>query len=135
MKYDLVIIGGGIDGCALARLASVIGFSVALLEKNDFGSGVTSRSTRLIHGGLRYLESGRIGLVRESLRDRSALLRNYPGLVKIRPFLIPVYKFGCAAAILHFNRSSHLQVAGVRPEARFVSAPFSAGGQLPGAGS
>ena len=92
MKYDLVIIGGGINGCALARLASVNGFSVALLEKNDFGSGVTSRSTRLIHGGLRYLESGRIGLVRESLRDRSALLRNYPGLVKIRPFLIPVYK-------------------------------------------
>ena len=92
MKYDLIIIGGGINGCALARLASANGLSVALLEKNDFGSGVTSRSTRLIHGGLRYLESGRIGLVRESLRDRRALLRNFPGQVKIQPFLIPVYK-------------------------------------------
>ena len=92
MKYDFVIIGGGINGCALARLASANGFSVALLEKNDFGSGVTSRSTRLIHGGLRYLESGRIGLVRESLRDRRALLCNYPGLVQVQRFLIPVYK-------------------------------------------
>lgn len=92
MKYDLIIIGGGINGCALARLASANGLAVALLEKNDFGSGVTNRSTRLIHGGLRYLESGRIGLVRESLRERRALLRNYPGQVKIQPFLIPVYK-------------------------------------------
>ena len=92
MKYDLVIIGGGINGCALARLAAANGFSAALLEKNDFGCGVTSRSTRLIHGGLRYLESARIGLVRESLRERRALLRNYPGQVKIQPFLIPVYK-------------------------------------------
>ena len=73
MNYDLVIIGGGINGCALARLAAVNGFSVALLEKNDFGSGVTSRSTRLIHGGLRYLESGRIGLVKESLNARRTL--------------------------------------------------------------
>lgn len=92
MTYDLVIIGGGINGCALARLAAVNGFSVALLEKNDFGSGVTSRSTRLIHGGLRYLESGRIGLVKESLNDRQALLREYPGQVKPQAFLIPVYQ-------------------------------------------
>ena len=92
MNYDLVIIGGGINGCALARLAAVNGFSVALLEKNDFGSGVTSRSTRLIHGGLRYLENGRIGLVKESLNDRQALLREYPGQVKPQAFLIPVYQ-------------------------------------------
>ena len=92
MNYDLVIIGGGINGCALARLAAVNGFSVALLEKNDFGSGVTSRSTRLIHGGLRYLESGRIGLVKESLNARRALLREYPGQVKLQAFLIPIYK-------------------------------------------
>ena len=96
--FDLVIIGGGINGCALARLAAENGFSVALLEKNDFGSGVTSRSTRLIHGGLRYLESGRIGLVNKSLNDRRVLLEEYPGQVKPLPFLIPVYGSDSRAA-------------------------------------
>ena len=96
--FDLVIIGGGINGCALARLAAQNGFSVALFEENDFGSGVTSRSTRLIHGGLRYLESGRIGLVRESLHDRRLLLDEYPGQVKPLPFLIPVYQSDSRAA-------------------------------------
>jgi glycerol-3-phosphate dehydrogenase len=62
------------------------------VEKNDFCSGVTSRSTRLIHGGLRYLEHGQIGLVRESLREREALLRDYPQQVRPLPFLIPVYR-------------------------------------------
>ena len=66
-RFDLVIIGGGINGAALASLAAKTGYRTALLEKTDFGAGVTSRSTRLIHGGLRYLEHGHIGLVRESL--------------------------------------------------------------------
>ena len=96
--FDLVIIGGGINGCALARLAAQNGFSVALFEENDFGSGVTSRSTRLIHGGLRYLESARFGLVKESLHDRRLLLEEYPGQVKPLPFLIPVYRSDSRAA-------------------------------------
>lgn len=89
--FDVAIIGGGINGCALARLAASSGFRAALVEKNDFGCGVTSRSTRLIHGGLRYLESFRFGLVRESLRDRKILLREFPGQIAPQPFLIPVY--------------------------------------------
>ncbi len=87
-----MIVGGGINGCALARLAALSGFRVTLVEKNDFGCGVTSRSTRLIHGGLRYLESLRFRLVRESLRDRTILLREFPGQIVPQPFLIPVYR-------------------------------------------
>ena len=84
--------GGGINGCALACAAARRGIRTALVEKNDFGAGVTSRSTRLIHGGLRYLESFQFGLVHECLRDREALLREHPGQVVPTPFLLPVYR-------------------------------------------
>ena len=90
--YDLVIVGGGINGCALALAAARRGLRTLLLEKLDFGAGTTSRSTRLIHGGLRYLESFQFSLVRESLRDREALLRGFPGQVAPQPFLLPTYK-------------------------------------------
>jgi glycerol-3-phosphate dehydrogenase len=89
--FDLAIIGGGINGAALAELAAHSGCRVALLEKTDFGAGVTSRSTRLIHGGLRYLEHGHVGVVRESLREREALMEDFPGQVRPLPFLIPIY--------------------------------------------
>lgn len=90
--YDIIIIGGGINGCSLARQAAEQGFKTALLEKNDFGAGVTSRSTRLIHGGLRYLESYQFGVVKESLHDRRAWLEEFPGIVDPQSFVIPVYK-------------------------------------------
>ena len=90
--YDIIIIGGGINGCSLARHAAEQGFRVALLEKDDFGAGVTSRSTRLIHGGLRYLENFQFGVVKESLHDRRAWLDEFPGIVDPQPFVIPVYK-------------------------------------------
>lgn len=88
----MAIVGGGINGCALARAAARRGIRTALLEKRDFGCGVTSRSTRLIHGGLRYLESFQVGLVRESLKDRESLLREFPGQVIPQPFILPVYR-------------------------------------------
>jgi len=90
--FDLLIIGGGINGSALAEAAARNGYRVALVEQLDFGSGVTSRSTRLIHGGLRYLEHGHLGLVRESLRERETLLEEFPQQVRPLPFLIPVYR-------------------------------------------
>lgn len=90
--YDIIIIGGGINGCSLARHAAEQGFKTALLEKDDFGAGVTSRSTRLIHGGLRYLESFQLGVVKESLHDRRAWLDEFPGIVDTQAFVIPVYK-------------------------------------------
>ena len=87
----MVIVGGGINGCALARMAARRGIRTALLEQLDFGAGITSRSTRLIHGGLRYLESFQISLVRESLRDRERLLGEFPGQVAPQPILLPIY--------------------------------------------
>ncbi|RMF67800.1 MAG: FAD-dependent oxidoreductase, partial [Calditrichaeota bacterium] len=76
--FDVVIIGGGINGAGIARDAAERGLSVYLAEKNDFAHGTTFRSTKLIHGGLRYLEHYEIGLVRESLREREILLKQAP---------------------------------------------------------
>lgn len=91
-EYDVLIIGGGINGTAVARDAALRGLRTALVEKEDFGYGTTSRSTRLIHGGLRYLEHFDFGLVREGLREREVLLKTAAHLVKPLPFLVPVYK-------------------------------------------
>src|SRR5439155_743934 len=90
--YDLVVIGGGITGAGIARDAALRGLQVALFEKNDYGSGTSSKSSKLIHGGLRYLEHGEIGLVFESVSERRVQTRVAPHLVRPLPFLIPIYK-------------------------------------------
>ena len=90
--YDVVVLGGGIAGAGVARDLALRGVSVALVEKADFASGTTSRSSKLIHGGLRYLELGDVALVRESLRERETLRRLAPHLLRPLPFLIPVYR-------------------------------------------
>ncbi len=87
-QYDIVVIGGGINGVAIARECARAGRRTLLVEKHDFASGTTSRSTRIIHGGLRYLEHGELGLVRESLRERERLLRERPHLVRPKRFLL-----------------------------------------------
>ena len=92
--YDLVVIGGGINGAAIARDAALRGLTVLLLEKNDFGSGTSSYSSRLIHGGLRYLEYAEFPLVFESLRERRRLLLLAPHLVGQLRISIPVFKRG-----------------------------------------
>ena len=81
-SFDIAIIGGGINGVAIARECALAGGRVVLVEQADFASGTTSRATRIIHGGLRYLEHGEIGLVRESLRERERLLKERPHLVR-----------------------------------------------------
>jgi glycerol-3-phosphate dehydrogenase len=86
--FDVLIIGGGINGVAIARQLARERMRVFLVEQSDFGSGATSRSTRIIHGGLRYLEQGEIGLVRESLAEREYLMRESPHLVRAREFLL-----------------------------------------------
>ena len=90
-RFDVVVVGGGIIGAGVARDAALRGLSVALAEQSDFGSGTTAGSTRLIHGGLRYLEMLDFRLVRMDLRERETLLRIAPHLVKPLEFLVPFY--------------------------------------------
>lgn len=89
---DLLVIGGGITGAGIARDAALRGLRVALVEARDFAAGTSSRSSRLIHGGLRYLEQGRLHLVMESLRERAVLLRLAPHLVRPLPFILPFFQ-------------------------------------------
>jgi glycerol-3-phosphate dehydrogenase len=90
--FDLIVIGAGINGTGIARDAALRGLRVLLLDKGDIASGTTSWSSRLIHGGLRYLEYGEIALVRESLAEREHLLRHAPHLVHPLPLMIPIYE-------------------------------------------
>jgi glycerol-3-phosphate dehydrogenase len=90
--FDLIVIGAGINGAGIARDATLRGLSVLLVDKGDVGAGTTSRSTRLVHGGLRYLERLEVPLVRESLRERETLLRIAPHLVHPLSFLLPIYE-------------------------------------------
>ncbi|HYS19317.1 MAG TPA: glycerol-3-phosphate dehydrogenase/oxidase [Candidatus Binatia bacterium] len=91
-EYDVVIVGGGMAGAGVARELALRGVSVALVEKGDFASATTSQSSKLIHGGLRYLELFDFALVRESLRERETLRRLAPHLVRPLPFLVPIYR-------------------------------------------
>src|SRR5713226_2920650 len=89
--FDVVVIGGGITGAGIALDAASRGLRVALVEKSDFASGTSSRSTKLIHGGLRYLAQLRFRLTREALSERTLLQQLAPHLVEPIPFLFPIY--------------------------------------------
>ena len=91
-QFDIVVIGAGIHGAGVAQAAVAAGYSVLVLEKNDVASGTSCKSSKLIHGGLRYLESAQFSLVRTSLKERTILCRLAPDLVKLQPFYIPIYK-------------------------------------------
>ncbi len=90
--YDLVVIGGGIHGAGVAQAGAAAGYSVLVLEQHSLAAGTSSRSSKLIHGGLRYLESAQFGLVRECLHERALLLKLAPELVRLQPFYLPIYK-------------------------------------------
>ncbi len=92
MQFDLIVVGGGINGAGIARDAALRGLRTCLLEQGDLCNSTTRWSSRLIHGGLRYLEFGELGLVHESLQERENLLRNAPHLVRPLPLMIPVYE-------------------------------------------
>jgi len=91
--WDVLVIGGGATGTGTALEAASRGYDTLLLERGDFGQGTSSRSTKLVHGGVRYLQQGRLGLVFEALRERSRLLRNAPHVVHDRTFLVPAYEW------------------------------------------
>lgn len=90
--FDLLVLGGGITGAGVALDAAARGWRVALIDKSDFAAGTSSASSKLIHGGLRYLEQGRLHLVYEALQERGLLLRLAPHLVRPLPFLLPFYR-------------------------------------------
>ncbi|OIQ67140.1 aerobic glycerol-3-phosphate dehydrogenase [mine drainage metagenome] len=90
-QYDIAIVGGGATGLGVALDAAARGLSVVLIDSHDFAKGTSSRSTKLVHGGVRYLAQGNISLVREALHERTLLLNNAPYLAQPLPFVMPTY--------------------------------------------
>src|SRR6184192_837993 len=90
-QFDVVVVGGGITGAGVALDAASRGYSVALVERHDFASGTSSRSSKLVHGGLRYLQKFDLGLVREALLERRLLVSLAPHLVKPLPLVVPSF--------------------------------------------
>jgi glycerol-3-phosphate dehydrogenase len=90
-EWDIIVVGGGATGLGTALDAASRGYQTLLLEQSDFAKGTSSRSTKLVHGGVRYLAQGNIRLVREALHERGLLLKNAPHLVRNLPFIIPIY--------------------------------------------
>jgi glycerol-3-phosphate dehydrogenase len=131
--YDLVVVGAGIHGAGMAQAAAAAGHSVLLLEQSGIAAGSSSRSSKLIHGGLRYLETGQFALVRESLRERAILLRLAPTLVRLRRFYIPIYAHTRRRPWqLRLGLSLYALLASLRPESHFGTVPRSEWQQLDG---
>src|SRR6202008_4137792 len=89
--FDLLVLGGGITGTGVALDAAARGLRVGLIDKGDFASGTSSKSSKLVHGGIRYLPQKEIGLVYEALAERQILRKTAPHLVRVLPFLLPVF--------------------------------------------
>src|SRR5438132_12551333 len=89
--WDMIVVGGGATGVGVAIDAASRGYDVLLLEQSDFGKGTSSRSTKLVHGGVRYLEQGNVSLVLEALKERGLLFQNAPHLVRNLGFIVPNY--------------------------------------------
>ncbi len=131
--FDVVIAGGGIHGAGVAQAAAVRGHATLVIEKERIAAGTSSRSSKLIHGGLRYLESGRLGLVRESLRERRYLIHAAPDLVRWVPFHIPIYEDSRRRAWqIRAGLSLYALLAGPRRQSGFRSLPRSAWTSLDG---
>ena len=92
-EFDICIIGGGATGLGIAVDAASRGYKTVLFEQHDFSKGTSSRSTKLVHGGVRYLQQGNIKLVMEALKERGLLLKNAPHLVHNQKFIVPNYKW------------------------------------------
>ena len=119
-QYDIVIVGGGIHGVGVAQAAAAHGYSSLVLEQGDLAGGTSSRSSKLIHGGLRYLESGRLALVAESLRERALLLKLAPDLVRMQSFFFPIYRTTRRRPWhVRAGLSLYALLGGLRPAARF----------------
>jgi glycerol-3-phosphate dehydrogenase len=133
MKYDIVVVGAGIQGAGVAQAAAAAGYSVLVVEQTAPAAGTSSKSSKLIHGGLRYLETAQFGLVRESLRERALLLRLAPELVKLRPLHIPVYENSTRSPLtIRAGLSLYAGLAGFDKNSLFRQLSRSEWGQLSG---
>jgi glycerol-3-phosphate dehydrogenase len=122
--FDIAIIGGGISGVGIAQYAAAAGYSTLLIEKGEIGGQTSANSSKLIHGGLRYLETGQINLVRKSLLERRNLLKLAPTLVKAVPFYIPVYEDSLRSPwTIRAGLSLYALLSEFDPLGRFVSVP------------
>jgi glycerol-3-phosphate dehydrogenase len=132
-RWDVVVAGGGIHGVGVAQAAAAAGHSVLVLEQQALAAGSSSRSSKLIHGGLRYLESGQIRLVHESLKERALLLRLAPELVRLQKFYIPIYDHSRRHAWqLRVGLSLYALLAGMDSTARYGTVPRAEWAQLDG---
>jgi len=132
-QLDVVVVGGGIHGAGVAQAAVAAGHSALLIEKRELASGTSSKSSKLIHGGLRYLESGQLRLVHESLRERRILLQIAPDLVRLVPFHLPVYRETRRRPWqLRLGLAMYAVLAGFSRGSRFETLPRSAWSQLDG---
>lgn len=133
MKYDVVVVGAGIQGAGVAQAAAAAGYSVLVLEQTAPAAGTSSKSSKLIHGGLRYLESAQFGLVRESLHERALLLKLAPDLVKLEPLHIPIYENSSRNALtIRTGLSLYALLAGFDKHALFKQLPRHAWNELTG---
>lgn len=122
MQVDVVVIGAGIQGAGVAQAVAAAGNSVAVLEKTAPASGTSSKSSKLIHGGLRYLESGQFKLVKECLHERHLLLKNAPDLVQLKPFYIPIYQQTTRAPLtIRMGLSLYYGLSGFHKTGQFKS--------------
>jgi len=132
-RVDVLVVGGGIHGAGCAQAAAAAGHSVLLLEQRTLAAGSSSRSSKLIHGGLRYLESGQWRLVRESLHERTTMLRLAPELVKLRRFHIPLYSDTRRQGWqLRIGLAMYAALAGFDRSASFGTVPRRQWGELDG---
>ncbi|HSD74650.1 MAG TPA: FAD-dependent oxidoreductase [Steroidobacteraceae bacterium] len=123
-RFDVVVVGGGIHGVGVAQAVAAAGHSVLLIEKRALAAGTSSKSSKLIHGGLRYLESGQFRLVRESLAERRIMLAIAPDLVRLVPFHMPVYRETRRRPWqLRLGLSIYALLGGFQRELRFGSVP------------
>src|SRR2546429_7729598 len=106
-RFDVVVIGGGITGAGVALDAATRGYSVALVERDDWSCGTSSRSSKMIHGGPRYLQNFDLGLVREALLERQLLGRPAPPLVKPLPFPVPPFEGARPDRLLRVGLHTH----------------------------
>ncbi len=121
---DIIVIGGGIHGVGVAQAAAAAGYRVVLVESRSLAAGTSSKSSKLIHGGLRYLESFALGLVRESLRERELLLKLAPDLVHRQTFFLPVYAHTTRRPWkMRMGLSLYALLAGLGPSVRFHQVP------------